>query len=61
MSSGNTVFKGLESTDEVPPYLKHALMSEVNTIRDTMHIIEHFTGHFFDAMMVSFSGEDKEL
>jgi hypothetical protein len=61
MSSGNTVFKELESTDEVPEYLKRALVSEVNTIRDTMHVIEHFTEHFLNTLVVSLSIEDTNL
>ena len=61
MSSGNTVFKELESTDEVPEYLKRALVSEVNTIRDTMHVIEHFTEHFLNTIFVSLSIEDTNL
>jgi len=61
MSSGNTVFKELESTDEVPEYLKRALVSEVNTIRDTMHVIEHFTEHFLNTIVVSLSIEDTNL
>lgn len=60
MSSGNTIFKGLESTDEVPAYLKRALVSEVNTIRDTMHIVEHFTEHFLNTLVVSLSIEDTD-
>ena len=55
MSSGNTVFKDLESTEEVPAYLKRALVSEVNTIRDTMHVVEHFTEHFINTLIVSLS------
>jgi hypothetical protein len=61
MPSGNTVFKDLESKDEVPDYLKHALLSEVNSIRDTMHIVEHFTEHFLNALVVSFSIEDTDI
>jgi hypothetical protein len=60
MSSGNTVLKDLESTDEVPAYLKRALVSEVNAIRDTMHIVEHFTEHFINALVVSLSIEDSD-
>ncbi|MCF2445324.1 hypothetical protein L0657_15245 [Dyadobacter sp. CY345] len=55
MSSGNSVFKDLESTEEVPEYLKRALVSEVNTIRDTMHVVTHFTEHFLGALVVSLS------
>ncbi len=55
MSSGNSVFKDLESTEEVPEYLKRALVSEVNTIRDTMHVVTHFTEHFLSALVVSLS------
>jgi hypothetical protein len=61
MSSGNEVFKELESKDEVPEYLKRALVSEVNTIRDTMHVIEHFTEHFLNTLVVSLSIEDTDL
>lgn len=61
MPSGNVVLKDLEPTDEVPAYLKRALVSEVNTIRDTMNVVEHFTEHFLSALVVSLSIENTDL
>lgn len=55
MQDGNSAFKDLEPTDEVPAYLKNALISEVDTIRDTMQIVEHFTDNFLNAILVSLS------
>jgi len=60
MSSGNSVFKDLESTEEVPEYLKRALVSEVNTIRDTMNVVTHFTEHFLGALVISLSVGDTD-
>ena len=61
MPAGNTALKDLEPTDEVPAYLKRALISEVNTIRDTMHVVEHFTEHFLNTLVASISIEDTDL
>jgi hypothetical protein len=55
MPTGNSVFKDLEPSDQVPEYLKHALVAEVDTIRNTMHVVTHFTEHFLTAMTISLS------
>lgn len=60
MPSGNSVLKELEPTDEVPEYLKRALISEVNSIRDTMTVVTHFTEHFLSALAVSLSSVDTD-
>jgi len=60
MSSGNSVLKELESTEEVPEYLKRALVSEVNTIRDTMNVVTHFTEHFLNALAISLSSVETD-
>jgi len=60
MPSGNSVLKDLEPTEEVPDYLKRALVSEVNTIRDTMSVVTHFTEHFLGALVVSLSVGDTD-
>lgn len=60
MPSGNSVLKELEPTDEVPEYLKRALLSEVDTIRDTMTVVTHFTEHFLNALAVSLSSVDTD-
>ena len=55
MPTGNSVFKELEPDDQAPEYLKHALIAEVDTIRNTMHVVTHFTEHFLAAMTISLS------
>lgn len=60
MPSGNTVLKELEPTDAVPEYLKKALVSEVNSIRDTMTVVTHFTEHFLNAFAVTLSSVERD-
>ena len=55
MSTGNTVFKELESDAEVPQYLKTALVSEVDTIRNSMQVVSHFTEYLLKTMSVCIS------
>lgn len=55
MSDSRNIFKELEPDDKVPEYLKKALVSEIDTIRDTMSVITHFTSHFFDATLMAFT------
>lgn len=49
----NEAFKELESTDHVPPYLKHALVSEINVVRDILQFVTHFTGGLFTTALTS--------
>ncbi|TDE12386.1 hypothetical protein [Dyadobacter psychrotolerans] len=61
MPTGNSVFKELEPDDQVPEYLKHALVAEVDTIRNTMHVVTHFTEHFLTALTIGLAfTEDEE-
>jgi hypothetical protein len=60
MSTGNSVFKDLEPDDEVPEYLKHALVAEVDTIRNTMQIVTLFTEHFLSAITIGLNCTDNE-
>lgn len=60
MSTGNSVFKELEPDSQVPDYLKHALVAEVDTIRNTMQIVTHFTEHFLTALTVGLSLAEEE-
>lgn len=55
MSDSRNVFKEIEPDDKVPEYLKKALVSEIDVIRDTMSIVTLFTSHFFDATLMAFS------
>jgi hypothetical protein len=43
----NEIFKELEPGDSVPPYLKEALVSEIDFIRDTLQIVTLYTEGFF--------------
>lgn len=45
----NNPFEELESEDKVPERLKKALVSEIDTIRDTMELVTLYVGHFFNA------------
>ena len=44
-------FKELESDDQVPTYLKEALVSEIDLIRDTLQFVTHFTNGFFSTAL----------
>lgn len=55
MPNSNEIFKELESEETVPEYLKSALISEVDTIRNSMQVVTHFTEHFLKAMTVTIS------
>ncbi|MCU0341989.1 MAG: hypothetical protein MUE30_19115 [Spirosomaceae bacterium] len=45
----NNPFDELEPEDKVPEGLKKALVSEIDTIRDTMELVTLYVGHFFNA------------
>ena len=60
MATGNSIFKELEPSDRVPDYLKHALVAEVDTIRNSMQIVTHFTEHFLTALTVCMSAATNE-
>lgn len=48
-----TAFKDLEPDDHVPAYLKEALVSEIDFIRDTLQFVTHFTDGFFSTALAS--------
>ena len=52
MTNGNSIFKELEPNDTLPEYLKHAIVAEVDTIRNTMNIVTHFTEHLLTALTI---------
>ena len=60
MADGNSVFKELEPDDQVPDYLKLALVAEVDTIRNSMQIVSHFTEHLLSAATVCLSIDKNE-
>lgn len=49
----NDAFKELEPDDHAPPYLKAALVSEIDLIRDTLQFVTHFTDGFFSTALAS--------
>lgn len=54
-------FKLLEPSGQVPTHLKKALISEIDTIRNTSTIIELFVGNFINALVASFpTGNETE-
>lgn len=60
MESGNAIFKELESNEQVPEYLKTALVSEVDTIRNSMQVVTHFTEYFLKTLITCFSVANTE-
>ena len=62
MPTGNSVFKELEPDNQVPDYLKSALVAEMDTIRNTMQLVTHFTEHFLTALTIglAFAEDDDE-
>lgn len=65
MSESDNPFLLIEQNAQVPERLKNALLSEVDTIRNTSTIVELFVGNFINVLTVSFSigsnVEEKEL
>ncbi len=49
----NAAFKELEPNDQAPSYLKEALVSEIDLIRDTLQFVIHFTDLFFKTALAS--------
>lgn len=61
MLDANTVFKSLEPTEKVPARLKLALVSEVDSIRDTMTVVEHFSGYFLSTLLATLLVESSDV
>ncbi|WP_221389861.1 hypothetical protein [Dyadobacter sp. NIV53] len=55
MPTGNSIFKELEPQDKVPEYLKHALVAEVDSIRNTMQVVTHFTEQLLSSLSICLS------
>ena len=55
----------IEQNAQVPERLKNALLSEIDTIRNTSTIVELFVGNFINVLTASFSigsnVEEKDL
>lgn len=53
-------FKLIETDAQVPKYLKKALISEIDTIRNASSLVELFVGNFVNVITSSFStGNEK--
>lgn len=55
MPEGNNIFKELEPKEQVPEYLKRAIVAEVDTIRNSMEVVTLFTEHFLKTITVAIS------
>ncbi|MDF7816378.1 hypothetical protein P1X15_02190 [Runella sp. MFBS21] len=44
----NEVFFDIDPDDKVPESLKRALVSEIDTVRNTLELVTLFVGHFFN-------------
>lgn len=51
----NDVFKGLEPDEQVPNYLKHALVSEIDFIRDAIQVVTLYTNGLFSTALMCLS------
>jgi hypothetical protein len=60
MSESENPFKLIEPNGQVPEHLKKALVSEIDTIRNTSTIIELFVGNFVNTLTASFSNGNAE-
>lgn len=60
MSENENPFKLIEPNGQVPEHLKKALVSEIDTIRNTSAIIELFVGNFINALTASFASGNIE-
>lgn len=58
---GKGAFDELDCNDKVPEYLKRALVSEIDTIRDTVQIVSQFMDGFFKvSLMIVSNNNDSE-
>ena len=55
MVESDNPFKRIESKEQVPKRLKYALVSEIDSIRNTSTIIELFVGNFINVLTATFS------
>lgn len=46
----NEVFFDIDPDDKVPESLKRALVSEIDTVRNTLELVTLFVGHFFNVV-----------
>ncbi|WP_025762869.1 hypothetical protein [Dyadobacter tibetensis] len=60
MPNGNDIFKEIAPDAKVPEYLKNALVSEVNAIRDAMQILNHFTENYLNTFVAVLSPDDTD-
>lgn len=56
MTDNENPFKLIEPEGQVPESLKKALVSEIDTIRNTSTLIDLFVGNFINTLSASFSG-----
>ena len=55
MPESDNPFILIEQNAQVPERLKNALLSEIDTIRNTSTIVELFVGNFINVLIASFS------
>ena len=55
MPESDNPFILIEQNAQVPERLKNALLSEIDTIRNTSTIVELFIGNFINVLIASFS------
>ena len=55
MPESENPFIFIEQNAQVPERLKNALLSEIDTIRNTSTIVELFVGNFISVLTASFS------
>lgn len=62
MSVPDNFLKDFEAEGPVPEYLKDALISEIDFIRDAMFLISHSVSHLMDTAvhLISEADSDKE-
>ena len=53
----NNPFFDIDPDDKVPESLKKAIVSEIDTIRNTMELVTLYVGHFFNAAGAMASNE----
>ncbi len=58
MEGSKSIFEKLQTDEKVPEYLKEALISEIDMIRDTMDIVSLFTETLFSSVVDLTSPEE---
>ena len=55
MDQQYSILNGLEPDDELPEYLKSEIVSEIDAVRSSIVIVNHFTKNLIDSLTTCIS------